>query len=226
MRILLISLFLAFTSAASAQEYQVRPSVALQGLADDSRSARKVTGGIVMGLGVLTTGLLLDDDEAQYPEDEFSTGDALFVGGLFVGLGALPFFIESRPERAWNSVQQLTDPAEREEVAYSSLVDLADQYRYARLLGGTLNLAVATYFLSKPTEREYDDYGYKEYDYTFNAIIHGVVGAYSLIVPSRAERIVKRYKSGEYRQHFASTGLSVGLNGSLSYPGLALRYTF
>ena len=226
MKMLLLSLLLALTSAAGATEYNVRPSVSLKSLADESRSARKVTGGVVMGLGVLTTGLLLSDDEAENPADEFTTGEALFVGGLFVGLGALPFFIESRPERAWNSVQQLTDPKEREQAAYSSLVDLADQYRYARLLGGTLNLALATFFLAQPTERVYDEYGYTEYDYTFHAIIHGVWGAYSLIVPSRAERIVKRYKSGDYRQALAGNQLSVGLNGNLRQPGFALRYNF
>ena len=225
MRIFLFSLLLAFTGPAQALEYEVRPSVALQGHADQSKTARKLTGGLLMGLGALTTTLLLDDDD-QTTEDDITAGEAIFAGGVLVGLGALPFFIESRPERAWNSVQQIADSSEREQIAYSSLIDLADQYRYARLLGGTLNLAVATFFLSQPTEREYNEYGYKEYDYTFNAIIHGVVGAYSLIVPSRAERIVKRYKSGEYRKDFAGSGFSVGLSGSLRYPGLALRYTF
>lgn len=226
MRIFLVTVLLAFATAAGAENYEVRPSVALKSLADDARTGRKVTGGLLMGLGALTTALLLDEDETGYPEDDISTEEALFVGGILVGIGALPFFIESRPERAWNSVQQQANAEEREHLAYSSLIDLAEQYRYARLLGGTLNLALATYFLSKPTERQYDSYGYTEYDYSINAIIHGAWGAYSLIVPSRAERVVKRFKAGDYRNNMASSGFTVGLNGNLRYPGLALRYTF
>ena len=81
MRVLLVFVLLAFTTAVSAEEYEIRPSVALKSLADDSRIGRKVAGGLLMGLGVLTTALLLDENDNEYPEDEFSQSEALVVGG-------------------------------------------------------------------------------------------------------------------------------------------------
>ncbi len=214
----MFGLLLAFTSAVSASEYEARPSATLKSLAEDSKSSRKLGGGLIMGLGALTTGVLLSNDSGNT--------EAFFAGGLIAGFGALPFFIESRPERAWNSVQNAANPEERENLAYSSLVDLADQSRYARLWGATFNIALAAYFLSQSEERIYNSNGYTEYDYTPSAIIHGVWGAYSLIVPSRTERAVKRFQSGASPRHIAQSGLTVGLAGHSGYQGLALRYNF
>ena len=234
MRILLAVMLFAFTGVANAAEvndskYDIRPSVALKSLADQSKAARQTAGGIIMGLGVLTTAMLLsdnDDDDYYYDEPSTDTSDALIVGGIFVGLGAIPLLMKSEPEHAWMSVQQIENSVEREDTAYSKLVDLADQARHARYLSATINVALAGYLYSQSNKRQYDEYGYTEYDYTPNAVILGIWGAYGFLVPSRAERTVKRLQDGKKWQDMQASSLTVGFNGNVRTPGLALRYNF
>lgn len=233
MRVLLAVLLFTLTGAVNAagetqNKYDVRPSVALKSLADQTKAARQATGGMIMGLGVLTTAMLLsNDDDDYYYYDEPSTGksDALIVGGIFVGIGALPFLMKSEPERAWMSVQEIENTAERENTAYSSLVDLADQARDGRYLSATINLAFAAYLYSQSNKRQYE-YGYTEYDYTPSAVILGIWGAYGFLVPSHAERALKRVQAGKKWRDMQTSALTVGFNGNVRTPGLALQYNF
>gem|GEM_PF-6988990 len=142
MRKTLLVTLMALSTTVSANQYEVKPSVILESLASDYKTSRQLSGGLMLGLGgLIALGNMGSSNDDDYYEEDTS-GSGLLVGGIFAGFGAAALLIESKPEKSWNTVKNISDQRQRESTAYTSIVDLADIAKTGRQIDGVLNLAM------------------------------------------------------------------------------------
>lgn len=199
-----------FSGIASAQQngFGLTAVDALEGLSDESRFNRLLSGGITTAAGGVVTiiGLASRPDpddyffESDYELARASSGAVVFSGAIITGIGIATMIIPSAPERAWDRVDRLDDAERRESRAYSEINQLANNARSSRLLSGAMGLGVGAYYLiADPEDDSLND------AYLYNGIIFGALGVSQLLIKSPAERTLDRLDS----QRADATGVSM-----------------
>jgi len=218
---LIICTIVLLSTSASADPYRVNPTVILESMASDARFGRKLGGGMLVGLGALTFLAFSDDteDSYYYTEPQTDTTDALVFGGVFAGLGLGLLLMESHPERAWNRVEEISDPQAQRERAYTEIVDLAAQMKTNRIIGGFTQLGLAAMFASDDLFATDDNVNSTSY----LALPHLIFGISSFLVPSRAERALESLDKNTVFQSHNNLNFGVALDKT---PKLALNFTF
>lgn len=217
--VLLLMLTSASHATAQSSEIDLSASDALEGLADESRFQRQLSGGLTVAGGgaLMLVGFATRPDEDDYTfESDYKaaedTSNFLVIGGaILTGAGVLQLAIPSAPERSWNRVERIDDAQRRNDRAYSELSQLANNARTGRLLGGGFSLGLsAYYFLATPEDDSLDNY------YLYNGLIFGALGASQLLVKSPAERTFDRLESD---RQTASSGPDINFGIALNRSG-------
>lgn len=150
--------------------------VVLQDLAESEKGSRLLLGYGFIGLGVVG-GLVTTIALADYGLG----GYGLAVGGLLALPGVFYLAVPSQTEREFNRA------GDSETKSALALQRLADQGYQSRLISGIGYAAAGLASLLYP-------YTYlTQYDYLYTAIFNLGMAAYSILVPSKEEKALKRY---------------------------------
>ena len=160
-------------------------------LAEKSRKKRRLAGGLGLGVGALSIAgglaMLSEDDEDDWLHLAELSGYVLITGGAISALGgAISLAVVSPPERAYNRIRPIQDPAMREQACADALVSLAKKARTWRMIAGGLGCAAAA--AGAVLAAKEDASGY-----TLMAVSAGAGALYSFLVKSPAERAYRAY---------------------------------
>lgn len=176
--IVLIAFSITFIGSSFAEDTVISAEMRMKALAIKREQARAIGSGILIGFGILTTGLGLV--AASQPSDtgqNFNLMGGLLIagmGGILIALGIsekdnpLPLEISYREIASMESATE-QDKAKREAVAGSYLKKYADEGFRDRMLSSVLNVALGAAYAAD--ERLQDD---KALSYTCIGI--GVLG--------------------------------------------------
>jgi uncharacterized membrane protein len=103
-------------------------------------------------------------------------------------------------EKEYDRIQRIEDPYKREQSSYATLVNVANQARLSRLSTGAFSGALCLYFLNRNSS------WYNSNDYnTYNTLIYGALCAYSFLVETTPEKMLKEYQEGQKASRSNST---------------------
>lgn len=178
-------------------------------LAKKAKSDREILGGVLLGLGAVTSGIGLVVANASKENFDKTVGYIVTGTGLFLGVsGGIALLIKHPAEKEYTkvcSMDTLTIKArrKREYIASIALENLSARAKNMRITNAVLSFAMALgMFVIRPykeTYIEYDKYGWPHLAYrdsplnAYNALIFTANGVLSLMLESEEERAFKRY---------------------------------
>lgn len=173
-------------------------------LAHSEKINRKIGGGVLTGTGLLFIAFGASTNRHSEYVSEFFYITGTISTGVGVYLLAVPGYAESEYER----IIRIRDPLEREQVSYTVLTHIANKAKVERLAGAISSAALCLYYLM--AEPQYNDKNYFHY----NALFFAGTSAYSFLVESPAERMLKDYREGQKGN--GSFAIVPGPDGSIS----------
>jgi len=190
--------FSALTASVFAQdkgqdEGQPRIALAEKYLFDyykKSKSARNTAGIVGIGGGALFMGIgaaMMGGGDDWLGFNDFFGGLSVVMGGLMVVGGAASLAFRSPAERAYDRIQPIEDPLQREKACADALAGFAKSGRRMRMIGGGLTIATGVVMAAAAGGDETST-GYLAW-----AAVFGGAAAYQFLVKSRPEKIYRAY---------------------------------
>ena len=174
-------------------KYQITASTTLENLAIDKKSEQKFIGGVLLaGSGVLFS---LSALPLFIPGVEFvtvvSVGGGVIVGGIGI---FLRFIHKSKVEKKYDSIKDIDNQDEKEELAYNHLVYLADEAKRGRQYAMVTFGAISAYSLLGGTTNQYTDATYEDQN-LYNGLFNGALALYHYKVLSKEEKALENFKN-------------------------------
>ena len=192
--------FAALTASGFAQEKaqaqdegQPRIALAEKYLFDyykKSKSARNTAGIVGIGGGALFMGIgaaMMGGEDDWLGFNDFFGGLSVVMGGLMVVGGAASLAFRSPAEKAYDKIQPIEDPLQREKACADALAGFAKSGRRMRMIGGGLTIATGVVMAAAAGGDETST-GYLAW-----AAVFGGSAAYQFLVKSRPEKIYRAY---------------------------------
>jgi hypothetical protein len=222
--------FAALTASGSAQEKaqaqdegQTRIALAEKYLFDyykKSKSARKTAGIVGLGGGALFMGIgaaMIGGEDDWLGFNDFFGGLSVVMGGIMIVGGAASLAFPSPAEKAYDKIQPIQDPLQREKACADALAGFAKSGRRMRMIGGGLTLATGVLMVATAGGDETST-GYLAW-----AAVFGGVAAYQFLVKSRPEKIYRAYLEESQVKPTPRLSLGLGPHGTLLV-GLTIEF--
>ena len=174
--------------------YQITASTTLESLADDKKSERQISGGLLAGIGGL---VFISSGDSE-------TNSILTTTGTIIGgIGILIHAIKSKAEKKYDSIKDIDNDEEKEALAYNHLVYLSDKAKRNRQYSMAIYVALSAYYFFGQPIKEYEliyefydeYYGFKNSMLNlYNGMIYGGSTIYPW-VPSKAEQALENFKN-------------------------------
>ena len=168
-------------------KYQITASTTLENLAIDEKSERELIGGVLLtGSGVLfSLPLFIPGDLTGVP-----------VAGVIVGgIGILVLLIKDKVEKQYDSIKDIDNEDEKEELAYNHLVYLADKAKRERQYKIATHGAISAYSLIHGTEKR-DEWRNEQNSNSslYNGLLNGAIALYHYKVLSKEEKALENFR--------------------------------
>ena len=171
-------------------KYQITASTTLKNLAIDKKSERKfIGGGLLAGSGVLFS-LPLLINLGHHTAEQALIGSGVIVGGI----GILVLLIKDKVEKKYDSIKDIDNQDEKEELAYNHLVYLADEAKRGRQYAMVTFGALSAYSLLGGTTNQYTDAKYNNQN-LYNGLFNGALAWYHYKVLSKEEKALENYSN-------------------------------
>ena len=171
-------------------KYQITASTTLKNLAIDKKSERKfIGGGLLAGSGVLFS-LPLLINLGHHTAEQALIGSGVIVGGI----GILVLLIKDKVEKKYDSIKDIDNQDEKEELAYNHLVYLADKAKRERQYLMATHGAISAYSLLGGTTNQYTDAKYEDQN-LYNGLFNGALAWYHYKVLSKEEKALENYRN-------------------------------
>ena len=180
------SLFAQEENQIIKNKYQITASTTLENLAIDEKSERELIGGVLLtGSGVLfSLPLFIPGDLTGVP-----------VAGVIVGgIGILVLLIKDKVEKKYDSIKDIDNQDEKEELAYNHLVYLADEAKRGRQYRIVTFGVISAYSLLGGTTNQYTDAKYEDKN-LYNGLFNGALAWYHYKVLSKEEKALENYRN-------------------------------
>ena len=175
-------------------KYQITASTTLENLAIDEKSERElIGGGLLAGSGVLFSLPLI------IPFGDPAPVLALGVSGVIVGgIGILlRFIIKSKVEKKYDSIKDIDNEDEKEELAYNHLVYLADKAKRERQYKIATYGAISAYSFIDGTVIRRDEWRNEKNSASplYSGLLNGTLALYHYKVLSKEEQALENFRT-------------------------------
>ena len=180
------------TSLADSNKYRISASTTLESLAIDKKSERQwIGGGLLAGSGVLFS-LPLLINLGHHTAEQALIGSGVIVGGI----GILVLLIKDKVEKKYDSIKDIDNQDEKEELAYNHLVYLADKAKRERQYKIATYGAISAYSLIDGTVKR-DKWMNEENSGSpiYSELFNGVLALYHYKILSKEEKALENVKN-------------------------------
>ena len=178
------------TSLADSNKYRISASTTLESLAIDKKSERQVIGGgLLAGSGVLFS-LPLLINLGHHTAEQALIGSGVIVGGI----GILVLLIKNKVEKKYDSIKDIDNQDEKEELAYNHLVYLADEAKRGRQYAMVTFGAISAYSLLGGAINQYKHARFEDKN-LYNGLFNGALALYHYKVLSKEEKALENYSN-------------------------------
>ena len=117
-------------------------------------------------------------------------GSGVIVGGI----GILVLLIKDKVEKKYDSIKDIDNQDEKEELAYNHLVYLADEAKRGRQYAMVTFGVISAYSLLGGTTNQYTDAKYEDKN-LYNGLFNGALAWYHYKVLSKEEKALENYRN-------------------------------
>ena len=186
------SLFAQEENQIIKNKYQITASTTLENLAIDKKSERQwIGGGLLAGSGVLFS-LPLLINLGHHTAEQALIGSGVIVGGI----GILVLLIKDKVEKKYDSIKDIDNQDEKEELAYNHLVYLADKAKRERQYKIATYGAISAYSFFDGTVKR-DKWINEENGGSpiYSGLFNGALALYHYKVLSKEEKALENFRN-------------------------------